>query len=83
MTNAINKYNHLRELYIQTGDERILREAEALAKEILRANHSTMNKERIIMLAFNALRIMACVIGLYIIVWSAANLVHSFEFKLV
>lgn len=83
MTTMMNKYNHLRELYVSTGDERILHEANALAKEMLRVRNKSIRKEQVVALALNALRIIAFAIGLYLIVWASANLSRSFEFKLV
>lgn len=83
MTNAIEKYNYLRELYIQTGDERILHEANALAKEMLRVHNKSIRKEKVIALSLDALRIIAFVIGLFLIVWSADNLTGTLGFKLV
>lgn len=82
MTNAINKYNYLRELYIQTGDERILREANALAKEILRVHNKSIRKEKVMVLALDALRIIAFAIGLFLMVWTADNLTGTLGFKL-
>ena len=82
MTNAINKYNYLRELYIQTGDERILREANTLAKEILRVHNKSIRKEKVMALALDALRIIAFAIGLFLMVWTADNLTGTLGFKL-